>query len=385
MPDSRSRFRLKLWQLLAACVVVAFVVPVGAQDSIKDLRDRREDTQEEIKAELAKIDLLEAELEEVDALIRQTSELISAQEARVALARQELKAAEEEVVRREEAARHAAEQIPITEAAIRVRMVDAYVGTAGAPEDWLDSRDLNSIAVKQAYLEFAAGSERDLLDDLRTLRAALHEHLLAGEAARQEATRLRAEVEEELRQLDELKREQQDRQGELENRKGQHRDEIERLERVSQEFTKLILQKQAEIAGVAGDPSAQGYRRPVNGGRISSEFGNRIHPIFRVSRHHAGIDIALPTGSPIFASREGRVIFVGERGGYGKTVIIRHAGPYATLYAHMSAYDVSEGSWVEGGERIGDVGNTGWSTGPHLHFEIRKDGVPINPRCCVDF
>lgn len=385
MPDSRSRLRLKLWQLLAACLVIAFVVPVGAQDSIRDLRDKREDAREEIKAELAKIDLVNAELDEVDRAIRETDKLIQEQGARVALARQELKAAEEEVVRRDEAARLAAERIPITEEAIRARMVDAYVGTVGTSQDWLDSYDLNRTARKQAYLEFVAGSERELLDDLRTLRAELEEHLKAGEAAREDAARLRAEVEAELLELDELKRVQEERRGRLENLKGQHRAEIDRLERVSEEFTKLILQKQAELAGVAGDPSAQGYRRPVNGGRISSEFGNRVHPIFGIVRLHAGIDIALPTGRPIFASREGRVIFVGERGGYGNTVIIKHAGPYATLYAHMSAFDVSEGSWVEGGEHIGDVGNTGWSTGPHLHFEIRKDGEPINPRCCVDF
>ncbi|NIR35716.1 MAG: M23 family metallopeptidase [Actinobacteria bacterium] len=114
-------------------------------------------------------------------------------------------------------------------------------------------------------------------------------------------------------------------------------------------------------------------------GSIGSGFGLRVHPIFGSTRMHAGVDIGGTTGTPIWAAKEGRVIFVGSKGGYGNTVIVQHEGNVATLYAHMSAFESSEGDWVDQGEVIGLVGSTGWSTGPHLHFETRIDGVPKDP------
>ena len=82
----------------------------------------------------------------------------------------------------------------------------------------------------------------------------------------------------------------------------------------------------------------------------------------------------------IWASKEGRVIYAGWRGGYGNAVVVQHEGNVATLYAHMSVIQASEGDWVETGEVIGLIGSTGWSTGPHLHFETRVDGEPRDPQ-----
>ena len=115
------------------------------------------------------------------------------------------------------------------------------------------------------------------------------------------------------------------------------------------------------------------------GGSVGSGFGLRVHPIFGRTRMHSGVDIGATHGNPIWASKEGRVIFAGGKGGYGNTVIIQHEGNVATLYAHMSEFRSSEGDWVDRGEVIGLIGSTGWSTGPHLHFETRIDGVPKDP------
>ena len=117
---------------------------------------------------------------------------------------------------------------------------------------------------------------------------------------------------------------------------------------------------------------------PVAYTRISSPFGYRVHPVLHTVRMHTGIDYAAPTGTPIKAAADGEVIFKGWKGGYGNTVMIRHANGVETLYGHMSAFSTADGR-VRAGEVIGFVGTTGRSTGPHLHYEARVNGQPVNP------
>lgn len=123
-------------------------------------------------------------------------------------------------------------------------------------------------------------------------------------------------------------------------------------------------------------------RSPVEFHRISSGFNpNRLHPVYGTRRPHRGVDYAAPTGTPIRAAGDGRVVHRGRKGGYGHTVIIQHGSRYSTLYAHMSNYanGVREGTRVRQGQVIGYVGATGVATGPHLHYEFLVDGVHRNP------
>ncbi|MFP4127338.1 MAG: M23 family metallopeptidase [Alphaproteobacteria bacterium] len=122
-------------------------------------------------------------------------------------------------------------------------------------------------------------------------------------------------------------------------------------------------------------------RTPVSGARMSSDFGMRRHPILGYNRMHRGIDFAAPTGTPIRAAGDGRIVRVGPYGGYGNYVRIQHGDGYATAYAHLSRFAAGtrSGRRVEQGEVIGYVGSTGRSTGPHLHFEVLKNGEQVDP------
>lgn len=124
---------------------------------------------------------------------------------------------------------------------------------------------------------------------------------------------------------------------------------------------------------------------PMPGRHISSPFGMRFHPILNISRLHAGGDIGAPSGTPIHAAADGIVIIAEVRGGYGNAVVIDHGHSLATLYGHQSAMAVRPGDIVKRGDVIGYVGSTGLSTGPHLHFETRVKGMPIDPKGVVDF
>jgi murein DD-endopeptidase MepM/ murein hydrolase activator NlpD len=114
--------------------------------------------------------------------------------------------------------------------------------------------------------------------------------------------------------------------------------------------------------------------------RLASGFGMRMHPILKVVRPHEGCDFSAPRGTPIYATGDGEVVRVSSTfGGFGKLVVIDHGYGFITKYAHMSSFNVKRGDKVKRGDCIGFVGTTGTSTAPHLHYEIHKDGKPINP------
>ena len=115
------------------------------------------------------------------------------------------------------------------------------------------------------------------------------------------------------------------------------------------------------------------------GGGVSSPFGYRVHPILGVKKLHTGVDINGSSGEPIAAAATGRVIMAQTYGGYGRAVVIDHGGGLVTLYAHQSKIAVSVGQTVDRGQVVGYVGCTGSCTGPHLHFEVRKNGAPVDP------
>lgn len=112
---------------------------------------------------------------------------------------------------------------------------------------------------------------------------------------------------------------------------------------------------------------------------ISSLFGNRLHPISKEYRMHTGIDIESPRKTPLVAAQTGTIVFANWFAGYGKAIIIDHGGGYTTLYGHLDVISVKVGQVVVKGENIGQTGNTGYSTGPHLHFEVRMNGDYVDP------
>ncbi|GAA6762282.1 M23 family metallopeptidase [Thermus hydrothermalis] len=159
----------------------------------------------------------------------------------------------------------------------------------------------------------------------------------------------------------------------------------EELRRLAEERRRqqALAQTQARRQAQAARPQVRrvsyqegGMRWPLSGFRITTYFGQRG----AFQRYHTGIDLAAPYGTPIVAAKSGQVEVAGWSSvGYGFHVVLDHGGGVETLYAHMSRIAVRPGQWVEAGEVIGYVGSTGWSTGPHLHFEVRVGGVARNP------
>lgn len=183
------------------------------------------------------------------------------------------------------------------------------------------------------------------------------------------------EAERKQREAEEKRLAEERKQREEANRKAEEKRKLEQASR--QKATQQTqAQSQGRVRRANYVVAAAGYRYPVSNFVITTYFGSRG----AYQRFHTGVDLAAPYGTPIYASRAGMVDTAGwSRFGYGIHVIIDHGGSVETLYGHMSRLVVRSGQWVDRGQLIGYVGSTGWSTGPHVHFEVRVAGSPRNP------
>ncbi|PZU98494.1 MAG: peptidase M23 [Pseudanabaena sp.] len=242
----------------------------------------------------------------------------------------------------------------------------------------LSSRDLNQFADRRRQIERIYDSDRLLLEDLtqRSMRvekqrnqviAQGNELDLLTQKLKYQKANIEAEVVAQQNAIDRLK---SDRQALTQAE--------DRLAEDSRRLSQIILAKVQPYSGLVLPPGTGQLMYPTIG-PVTSNFGWRTHPILGTERFHAGIDFGADYGTLIYASESGRVIYSDWYGGYGNSVIIDHGNGITTLYAHCSELYVKDGDAVVKGQPIAAVGSTGFSTGPHLHFELRANGEPIDP------
>jgi murein DD-endopeptidase MepM/ murein hydrolase activator NlpD len=227
---------------------------------------------------------------------------------------------------------------------------DDLVGDLEATRDEVDA-EKHAIAKREGAVADAAAVLQEKSDELAALRAAQAESQAAALAVRRQKS------------------------GAL---KGVNHDLAE-LERQENQLLAESAALTSVINGSSGSGTGTGSLSwPVNG-PVTSGFGWRIHPILGYKKFHTGIDIGVGYGVPIRAADGGTVIYATWMGGYGNVIIVDHGNGLSTLYAHQSSLAVGTGARVSRGQSIGYVGSTGFSTGPHLHFEVRVNGNPVDP------
>jgi murein DD-endopeptidase MepM/ murein hydrolase activator NlpD len=263
--------------------------------------------------------------------------------------------------------------------------LDAYLGafeTAGSPSE---------LAAARLYLQAVAGDDTALIDKLAVAHHDTDEVRHQIDAAKAEAETARDAVDQERQRLQGLRDEQAGVRSQVvaEQQKEQRalatlqanvatwKSQIDSLQSESDAITRFLAALQANQSSLPQSGSHI-LHRPVPGA-ITSGFGNRVHPILGYARAHTGVDMHASAGTPIEAAAAGTVVMAGWNGGYGNCVIIDHGNGLATLYGHQSRVAVSQGQHVSTGQVIGYVGSTGLATGPHLHFEVRKFGTPVDP------
>ncbi|CAN5762601.1 hypothetical protein BH24ACT3_BH24ACT3_11880 [soil metagenome] len=278
---------------------------------------------------------------------------------------------------------------------LNARAVSSYIhgGEGMRLETFLDEVEDNRSGRAESYAGAVVDHQQDIVEEFERARADNDRRTDAANDARTAARDQRDAVASMVRGLEAARTEQAELVVEADTAAFYQQNLITELIGRKAIIEGRILSQAADSDSIAvflaqvqaGQPdwsatSVPMQQLPVQQARTSSEFGLRRHPILGTSRMHNGMDFGVGSGTPIFAPAPGRIVLAGVRGGYGNAVIIDHGFSLATLYGHQSRLAVSDGDVVEAGDLIGYVGSTGMSTGPHLHFETRLRGLPVNPR-----
>ena len=290
------------------------------------------------------------------------------------------------------------------------RLVDVYeYGPTTYLEALLDSSSFVDFIQRWDYIHYIIKADSDLINVINKDEAAYERVVAALEQTENQLSEQQLEQQRARQQLGALADERQQLLSVAQAQRNVVAQQVYELENLTAaeeaRLQALIIEKQREdalaveraklaacqarrsaavAAGLPPPKCIPGLGGPVQfawpvRGPITSPFGMRVDPVTGQYQLHSGIDIGADYGVPITASADGSVIFAGWYGGYGYAIIIDHGGGWSTLYAHCSAMYVSANQPVRQGQVIGAIGATGWATGPHLHFEIRRNGVPLDP------
>ncbi|HVF13496.1 MAG TPA: peptidoglycan DD-metalloendopeptidase family protein [Acidimicrobiales bacterium] len=365
--------------MLVVLLVVALAPPAWSAAPSGTPEEQR-DAAREKRAELAaEVDTLKASNEELESAVRALDAGVEVQSNQTESAKRALQSAETGLGSAESRLAATEERMAGLRQQVADAAVRAYVHPGGvALLEIVRARTLGEASRRQVLLSSVVSSDRDALDQMRSARQDQQFDKANLAKARDLAQDRRKAASEKLAELQEALSQQNRLKGALETRIAEYTAEVDALSREEDTLSALIRTRQLEAeADVEADSedeavSDSGMVWPASGA-VTSGFG------MRWGRLHSGIDIGAGYGAPIRAAQSGTVILAGYNGGYGNCVVIDHGNGLSTLYGHMSSVDVSEGQSVDAGDYIGDVGSTGNSTGPHLHFETRVGGEADNP------
>lgn len=260
------------------------------------------------------------------------------------------------------------------------RLRDVYMhGKLNYLEVILGAKSFTDFANRLEFLKRIVSADLDLITEIRAERELILQKKQQLEAQRQQLAKLQAEAEAKKAVVENKKQDQLIVLARLQDEKALAEASYAELQATSQDIEARIRARQQQGASAGQVVHGSGVFIWPTSGPITSPFGYRIHPIFGTQIYHSGIDIGVDTGTPIVAADSGVVVEADWLGGYGYAVVIDHGNGLSTLYGHNSELAVSPGQSVQQGQVIAYAGSTGYSTGPHCHFEVRVDGSPVDP------
>lgn len=367
----------KIVLLLLALILTFGFIQVYASDTVEDLKKQQNNIDKEIKKKANEIKEIENQTKDVSKQIEDLDKKMDNASNELTKVERELEDLEMNIEKTEFELIEAEGKIDDKQDVFNKRLRVMYkTGTVGYLEVLLSSSNIKDFLSRQDMIKSIAKHDTELITYMKEQRDIIDTKKIELQSQKDNIEASKVKLEVRRRDLAKASRDKEDLMGRLEKNLIAYEKEYDKMNDLAKEIDSKIVNLQRNQNKYTGGKMAW----PVPGySRISSPYGYRIHPIFKTKKLHTGIDIPAPTGTSIIASSEGIVIFSGTLGGYGKTIMLDHGSGIVTLYGHNSSLVVKEGQDVKRGDTIAKAGSTGVSTGPHSHFEVRKDGAYQDP------
>ncbi|MCG1013059.1 peptidoglycan DD-metalloendopeptidase family protein [Tepidanaerobacter sp. GT38] len=373
---NRKRQRLVAGILLFIMMIVT--VPAIASE-IDDLRNQQKLINNEIenlKNNIKEVDKnaknVAQEIVELDQKLSEAQKELAATEAKLKETQQKLENTKEEL-------KQAEERVKEQQDDLNVRLKTMYkTGPVDYIEVLLGSSSFSDFLTRLDIVKRIIEADKNLLAEFRLRQEEVAQKKAELEEQERQIAAQRDNINARRQQIVAYRGSRQRLMAQLEKQKKEYELQVAKLQKDSENLRRQILAW--EMKNQKGYFGTGVFLWPAPSSKaVTSDFGWRIHPIFKTKRFHDGIDIGAPMGADVLAADDGEVIFAGSYGGYGNTIIVSHGGGISTQYSHLSKILVGVGKKVLKGDKIGLVGSTGWSTGPHLHFSVIKNGEYVSP------
>lgn len=390
--DPKRSFRFLVRVLAAVCVAAVLLGgpslgPAGYSlvggglaraDELEDAQKELDRIQKTIEEKQAEIRQLESQRNTVIRDLNRIERELEGLQAELSTLRRELHACEASIAATEVEIADAEGRLEVRTELMGTRIrAMSEVGYVNYLEVLLGSRSFSDFVARFELLRQILSADVKLFREVKEEKRQLEAKKAYLEEQRANLTQIKTSTVARKAAVEQRQLEKQRLQRRLQNDIEATKEAVEELERLSKELERIIFEIQRARGLPGGKPV---FQWPVGSSYpITSRFGMRYHPILKVNKMHTGIDIGAPLGTTVRAAASGWVIVADWTGGYGKCVIIDHGGYWSSLYAHLNRISVGLNTYVSQGDPIGEVGSTGYSTGPHLHFEIRDEGTPVDP------
>lgn len=383
----KSRF---VAAILTGIVVLGTPLYIVAED--EDLTNQLDSIQQQVNQQNAKKADAETVIVSVSEQLRQIEEQLRQAQQQLDSIQQQRISVENDITVNEKLLAEAQKRLEGREAVFYKRVRDIYInGRLSYLDVVIGSKDFTDFANRLEILKRIIDSDIKLIEEIKKERAEIAARKQALEQSRAKLVELEKAAAAKRAEIEQKKKEREVVLQKAQNDRATAMQAVEELNASSAQITALLKARQAERAAARAAAAAQqssptyswvqgsgqlGW--PVSG-EITSPYGYRTHPIWGTTIYHSGIDIGVDEGTPVHAADGGTVAWSGWMGGYGYAVVIDHGNGMSILYGHNSELAVSEGQDVGKGQVIAYAGSTGNSTGPHVHFEVRISGDPVDP------
>ena len=379
--------------LLSGVVLCGTPAYIMAED--EDLTNQLDSIQQQVNQQNAAKADAETVIGSVSEQLRQIEEQLRQATAELGTIKEQRVAVENDITLNERQLAEAQKRLEGRESVFYKRVRDIYInGRLSYLDVVIGSKDFSDFANRLEVLKRIIDSDITLINEIKKERAEIEAHKQKLEADRAKLVELEKAALAKQAEIEQKKAERNVVLQKAQNDRATAMQAIEELNASSAQVSAMLKERQAARAAAAAATTAQSSGGqgasdnwvqgtgqlgwPVSG-EITSPYGYRVHPIWGTTIYHSGIDIGVDEGTPVHAADGGVVVWSGWMGGYGYAVVIDHGNGLSTLYGHNSELAVDEGQSVAKGQVISYAGSTGNSTGPHVHFEVRVNGDPVDP------